>query len=158
MAFSKVTLNGVTLMDVTQDTVTENDMLFGVTATAANGTTITGTVVTTPVDSALDTTSENAIQNKPVALALESKVEVNAYAVTLAVANWSNTTPSTYIYSNSNIKCGKSGNVPPLITCTSNEIEYSKITSANATPSSGIIFSAPTAPTNAISIVIVDFS
>lgn len=44
MAISKVTLNGTTLMDVTQDTVTNNKMKSGTTATSANGQKITGTI------------------------------------------------------------------------------------------------------------------
>ena len=43
MAFSKVTLNGTTLMDVTQDTVDEDNLLLGATATKANGIRTTGT-------------------------------------------------------------------------------------------------------------------
>ena len=37
MAISKVTLNGETLMDVTQDTVAINNLLTGETATGADG-------------------------------------------------------------------------------------------------------------------------
>ena len=75
MAFSKVTLNGETLMDVTDDTVAANNMLYGTRGTAANGTTVTGAVVTTPVDSTLDTTSHNAIENAAVASALALKAD-----------------------------------------------------------------------------------
>lgn len=46
MAISKVTLNGDTLMDVTQDTVTANKLLSGETATGADGVGITGTIAT----------------------------------------------------------------------------------------------------------------
>lgn len=289
MAFSKVTLNGETLMDVTNDTVDSNNMLYGTRGTAANGTTVTGAVVTTPVDSTLDTTSHNAIENAAVATALNSKIEtyygtcstakatvqkevtisnmptlttgltvfvkfsnsntaenptlkintldpvaikrygttapststasswnagtvialtydgtnfimndwinttysamteaemeagtsttsrlitparlkaavlyhdpvqVVAYTATLAAASWSNTTPSTYTYSNTNLTCGATGTVPPIVTCTSNETEYSTITSASATPGTGITFTAPSAPTNAIDLIIIDF-
>ena len=45
MAFSKVTLNGTTLMDVTQKTVTANTMLSGTTALKNDGTDITGTYI-----------------------------------------------------------------------------------------------------------------
>lgn len=44
MAFSKVTLNGSTIMDVTQDTVDEENLLAGETATKANGVRTTGTL------------------------------------------------------------------------------------------------------------------
>lgn len=43
MAFSKVTLNGVTLMDVTSDTVSESSLLSGYTAHDNTGIVITGT-------------------------------------------------------------------------------------------------------------------
>ncbi len=45
MAFSKVTLNGVTLMDVTQDTVEAGVLLANYTATDAAGLQITGTLL-----------------------------------------------------------------------------------------------------------------
>lgn len=44
MAISKITLNGVTQMDVTQDTVDEENLLVGETATKANGVRTTGTL------------------------------------------------------------------------------------------------------------------
>lgn len=43
MAYSKVILNGTTLMDVTQKTVEEDKMLSGYTALKNDGTSITGT-------------------------------------------------------------------------------------------------------------------
>ena len=44
MAISKITLNGVTQMDVTQKTVTSGSMLNGVTALKNDGTDITGNI------------------------------------------------------------------------------------------------------------------
>ena len=41
-AVSKVTLNGTTLIDVTQDTVTAETLLVGNTATAADGHRVSG--------------------------------------------------------------------------------------------------------------------
>lgn len=53
MAVSKVILNGETLMDVTQDTVTEGTLLTGQTATGADGVRLTGSVtVPQPSDAA----------------------------------------------------------------------------------------------------------
>jgi hypothetical protein len=46
MAISKVILNNQTQMDVTQDTVQANNLLDGITATAANGETVTGQIAT----------------------------------------------------------------------------------------------------------------
>ena len=44
MAFSKIILNGTTLMDVTQDTVAADKLLSGISATAKNGVGVTGTI------------------------------------------------------------------------------------------------------------------
>lgn len=46
MGVSKVTLNGTTLMDVTQDTVDDDNLLYGYTALGADGEGVTGAVVT----------------------------------------------------------------------------------------------------------------
>lgn len=79
------------------------------------------------------------------------------YTTTLAVASWSDTTPSTYTYSNAALKCGRLGTTPPLILCTSNASEYSNITSALATAGTGIVFTTDIIPESAIDITIVDF-
>lgn len=46
MAYSKIILNGETLIDVTNDTVDAEDLLSGETATKNNGTKVTGTIAT----------------------------------------------------------------------------------------------------------------
>lgn len=50
MAYSKVILNGATLMDVTQKTVTPSTLLSGTTALKNDGTDITGTYVPSGCD------------------------------------------------------------------------------------------------------------
>lgn len=60
MAISKITFNGVTQMDVTQDTVDEDNLLSGETATKANGVRTTGTVVTADVDDTLSISGDAA--------------------------------------------------------------------------------------------------
>ncbi len=45
MAISKIILNGVTQMDVTQDTVASSNLLSGYTATKNDGTKINGSIV-----------------------------------------------------------------------------------------------------------------
>lgn len=52
MAISKITLNGVTQMDVTGKTVTPETMLDGVTALKNDGTDITGNVTFGPISTA----------------------------------------------------------------------------------------------------------
>ena len=49
MAVNKVEINGEVKLDLTQDTVTENTLLKGVTAHDAAGNLVEGKVVTTPV-------------------------------------------------------------------------------------------------------------
>lgn len=44
MAISKIILNGVTQMDVTQDTVASNNLLSGETATGADGEQVVGAI------------------------------------------------------------------------------------------------------------------
>ena len=54
MAVNKVEINGEVKLDLTQDTVTENTLLKGVTAHDAAGNPIEGKVVTTPVPKTSD--------------------------------------------------------------------------------------------------------
>lgn len=97
--------------------------------------------------------SSGALTLSATGLAASSAV----YTTTLAVASWTDTTPSTYTYSNTSLKCGSLGTTSPIIICDSNVTEYSAITSAVATAGTGIIFTAPSAPTSAIDITIIDF-
>lgn len=61
MAYSKVILNGVTLMDVTQKTVEANKMLSGTTALKNDGTDITGSVSSKAAATYTPTTSSQTI-------------------------------------------------------------------------------------------------
>ncbi len=70
MAVNKVIYGGETLVDLTNDTVTANDLAEGVTATAADGTQITGLLPKVEIDSALSSTSTNPVQNKVINEAL----------------------------------------------------------------------------------------
>lgn len=80
-----------------------------------------------------------------------------AWAATLYANGWTGATaPFIYSYSNAAITCGKNGNVPPIITYTSNLEEYSNIDSAEATIGVGIEFTASKKPQNDINIVITD--
>lgn len=80
-----------------------------------------------------------------------------AYTTTLLTNGWSsNGDKFTYSYINTNLSCGKNHNVPPIVTYTSNLDEYSKIESAEATASSGIVFTISEKPKNNIGLIIVD--
>ena len=104
MAISKVTLNGETLMDVTGNTSGTDNMLYGTKGTAANGTSVTGTIVATPVDDTLSTSSHNAIENAAVATALASKADSSAIPdSTSDLTNDSNfVSDSSYVHTDNN--------------------------------------------------------
>ena len=53
MAINKVIYGDRTLIDLTGDTVTANTLLSGATAHSASGASITGAVVTAPIDDTL---------------------------------------------------------------------------------------------------------
>lgn len=78
MAYSKVILNGTTLIDLTQKTVTAANMLNGITALKNDGTDITGTYVpaSTQTKTATPSTSQQTISPDPGFLL--SSVTVNA--------------------------------------------------------------------------------
>lgn len=80
MQVNEVVVNGVTELSLVNDTVSEDTLLEGETAHDASGRQITGKVVTVPVDSELNSESENAIQNKAVAEALTKKLDKNPTA------------------------------------------------------------------------------
>ena len=61
MAVSKVVLGNETLVDLTSDTVSEDTLLEGATAHAANGEQITGGVVVTPMYTGTKAAIEEAI-------------------------------------------------------------------------------------------------
>lgn len=85
------------------------------------------------------------------------KVTEKAYEATLSVGNWTKQGEQyIYNYANANLKCGKGGNVPPLITYTSNLDEYSKIDEATCTVGTGIKFVTSKQPTKDIGIIVID--
>lgn len=108
MAFSKITLNGVILMDVTQDTVTAANLLDGFIATAADGSRYEGTIAT-KTESDLTASGSKVI------------VPSGYYATTAskAIAAGSATTPATTITANPGITVSASG----LITATNSKTQ-----------------------------------
>ena len=75
MGVNKVVKGNAVMLDLTEDTVTENNLLAGATAHNAAGEAITGAVAVAPIDSELSETSENAVQNKAVTAALNNKAD-----------------------------------------------------------------------------------
>ncbi len=103
MAVSKVVYGGETLVDLTSDTVTANDLAEGVTATAADGTQITGLLPKVEIDSALSSTSTNPVQNKVINEALDNKQAKGDYVTYTANDNVAvnGKTRTTYTYGQS---------------------------------------------------------
>lgn len=80
-----------------------------------------------------------------------------AYTATLTATGWtSGTGEFSQAWPQTALTCGKSGTVPPIISYTDNQDEYSKIDRAEATKGVGITFYTKTKPSKNISIVIVD--
>lgn len=71
MAVNKVIVGGEVKIDLTADTVSENNLLEGATAHNAAGNQIKGVVVAVPVDEILNEASHNAIENMAVAKAVK---------------------------------------------------------------------------------------
>ena len=94
MGVAKVTLNGVTQMDVTQKTVEANKMLYGITALAANGEGITGSIA---ANSSSSLTASGATVTAPAGYyASNATKTIDSGAVTPST---SNTGLSTYFTS-----------------------------------------------------------
>ena len=84
MAVNKVDYAGRTLIDLTSDTVTANNLLSGATAHGANGEVIFGAVVTADIDDTL-TVAGDAADAKAVGDALDNKVDTSSMvAITAA--------------------------------------------------------------------------
>ena len=121
---------------------------FGTLPISAGG---TGATTAAAARTNLDVYSKGETNNKI------DEVTTLAYSATLAQASWVQSGDTyTYTYSNTNLKCGKNGNVPPIITWTSNQDDYNKIDDAQATVGTGIIFTANKAIEGDIGIIIID--
>lgn len=72
MAVNKIIYNGETLVDLTSDTVTADDLAAGVTATGADGKPVVGLLPKVTIDTELSATSTNPIQNKTITAALSN--------------------------------------------------------------------------------------
>ena len=94
----------------------------------------------------------------------ENRVPVSAstpYTDTLYAANWvaaQDGRSYTYNYINPALRCGPNGDVPPIVTYTTNQEEYNYIDNAEATAGSGIVFTASERPASNISIIVIDLA
>lgn len=108
------------------------------------------------------TTAADARSN----LDVYSKSEVDAktaggvstcYAVLIKSTDWTlSGNYYVYNYNNTNLKCGSSGKIPPIIRCRTGQESYNKINKAVATAGSGIQFKSSGAITENILIDIID--
>ena len=98
MAVAKVILNGNTLIDTTQKTVTAGSMLNGVTALKNDGTDITGSI-TSKTSSDLSASGDT----------ITAPAGYYASSASKAVASGSATTPATTITANPSISVSSSG-------------------------------------------------
>lgn len=72
MAINKIIYNGETLVDLTSDTVTADDLAAGVTATGADGKPLVGLLPKVTIDAELSLFSTNPVQNKTITAALSN--------------------------------------------------------------------------------------
>ena len=72
MAVNKIIYNGETLVDLTSDTVTADDLAAGVTATGADGKPVVGLLPKVTIDTELSASSTNPVQNKTITAALSN--------------------------------------------------------------------------------------
>lgn len=72
MAVNKIIYNGETLVDLTNDTVTADDLAAGVTATGADGKPLVGLLPKVTIDAELSLFSTNPVQNKTITAALSN--------------------------------------------------------------------------------------
>ena len=66
MAVNKVVYDGATLVDLTGDTVTADNLAAGVKATGADGNPVVGLLPMVTIDAELSDASENPVQNKVI--------------------------------------------------------------------------------------------
>lgn len=96
MAVNKVIYGGNTLVDLTGDTVTANDLAAGVKATGADGKPVIGLMQKVTIDAELSTTSTNPVQNRVIKDALDTKLGKNETAVRAIRDGADNTISTTY--------------------------------------------------------------
>lgn len=72
MAVNKIIYHGETLVDLTSDTVTADDLAVGVTATGADGKPLVGLLPKVTIDAELSLFSTNPVQNKTITAALSN--------------------------------------------------------------------------------------
>lgn len=123
---------------------------FGIAPIAAGG---TGANDQNGARQNLDVYSKQEVNN------IADSAVTKSIAATLYASGWA-ASEDVYIYNlqETSIRCGKNGDVPPTIVCTSNKEEYNKIKRAEATAGAGVDFTASSQPEGDIGIVIIDLA
>ena len=121
---------------------------FGTLPLSAGG---TGAKTATDARSNLDVYSKSEVDAKTAGGVS------TCYAVSIKSTDWAlSGNYYVYNYNNTNLKCGSSGKIPPIIRCRSGQESYNKINTAVATAGSGIQFKSSGAITENILIDIID--
>lgn len=121
---------------------------FGTLPLSAGG---TGAKTATDARSNLDVYSKSEVDAKTAGGVS------TCYAVSIKSTDWAlSGNYYVYNYNNTNLKCGSSGKIPPIIRCCSGQESYNKINTAVATAGSGIQFKSSGAITENILIDIID--
>lgn len=121
---------------------------FGIAPIEVGG---TGANTAVGARNSLDVYSREEVSNKV------KEATSFAYSPTLFADGWvADGAGYRYSYENPSIQCGKNGNIPPIITYSSNRDEYSKISGAEATPGTGITFTIAEKPANDIGLIVID--
>lgn len=86
------------------------------------------------------------------------KATTTTYNISIAKNNWVTNSSGgyKYVYINTGLKCGKNGEVPPIIACRNNQTDYDKITGGDATAGVGITFYISQMPTASIDLTVID--
>lgn len=161
--------NAIKMVSINKGAIVTGDTTNGVTGLLGTGA-VFAEVSGTPKFGTLPLTAGGTGATSAAAarsnLSVYSKTETDnkveeatsvSYTATLTKANWVQSGSTyTYTYSNSSLKCGKNGNIPPIISCTSGQDDYNKISDAQATVGQGIVFTASKAISGNIGIVIID--
>lgn len=109
------------------------------------------------VDQAIEASADKLTEN------IEAATASVYNDIVLEAANWEEVTEEdsetvyyTYTHSIETLRCGKNGDIPPIINCLSNKDEYNNIYDAEATAGVGIVFKSSVQPENDITVMIID--
>lgn len=141
---ASVLKNGATEIDI------DDIMLKNMVASIAQGG--TGASTAEEARTNLDVYSKEEVDNNATSVSYKTTLFQDAWTQEESTGKY------IYKYANTNLRCGKDGDIPPIITYTSNKTDYSNISSDDtlATPGDGILFKTSTLPSADIGLIIID--